>query len=161
MRKMILKKLKEQLRITEWIKSEKSQDPELYPVTNVWYPQKWEFNFGEDVPEDIRNFVMTPIVSGGQSGFFANGLHYSEGAVYLKDSEGNSLGRGFAESTGYADPILNRLKLAGLPATEEMNDKLEIPQPSSFLRLISALYILWPSNKSKLKKLLTNCVDAQ
>ena len=155
------KKIKGTIRITEWIKSEKSQDPELYPVTNVWYPQKWEFNFGEDVPEDIRNFVMTPIVSGGQSGFFANGLHYSEGAVYLKDSEGNSLGRGFAESTGYADPILNRLKLAGLPATEEMNDKLEIPQPSSFLRLISGLYILWPSNKSKLKKLLTNCVDAQ
>lgn len=155
------KKIKGTIRITEWIKSEKSQDPELYPVTNVWYPQKWEFNFGEDVPEDIRNFVMTPIVSGGQSGFFANGLHYSEGAVYLKDSEGNSLGRGFAESTGYADPILNRLKLAGLPATEEMNDKLEIPQPSSFLRLISALYILWPSNKSKLKKLLTNCVDTQ
>ena len=155
------KKIKGKIRITEWIRSEKSQDPELYPVTNVWYPQKWEFSFGEDVPEDIRNFVMTPIVSGGQSGFFANGLHYSEGAVYLKDLEGNSIGRGFAESTGYADPILNRLKLAGLPATEEMNDKLEIPQPSSFLRLISFLYILWPSNKSKLKKLLTNCVDAQ
>jgi predicted secreted hydrolase len=155
------KNIKGTLRVTEWIRSEKSQDPDLYPVTNVWYPQKWEFNFGEDVPEDIRNFIMVPIVSGGQSGFFANGLHYSEGAVYLKDPEGNSIGRGFAESTGYADPILNRLKLAGLPATEEMRNKLEIPEPSSFLKLISSLYILWPSNRSKLEKLLTNCLDAQ
>ncbi len=155
------KKVKGRLKITEWIKSEKSQDPELYPVTNTWYPQRWEFSFGEDVPEDIRNFVMIPIVSGGQSGFFANGLHYSEGAVYLKDSDGNSIGRGFAESTGYADPILNRLRLAGLPATEEMRDKLEIPDPSSFLKFISSLYILLPSNKSKLEKIITNCLDAQ
>lgn len=155
------KKIKGTLRVTEWIRSERSQDPDLYPVTNVWYPQRWEFSFGKDVPEDIRNFVMIPIVSGGQSGFFANGLHYSEGAVYLRDPEGNSIGRGFAESTGYADPIINRLKLAGLPATEEMRNKLEIPEPSSFLKLISSLYILWPSNKSKLEKLLTNCVDAQ
>jgi predicted secreted hydrolase len=154
------KKVKGTLKITEWIKSGTSQDPELYPITNTWYPQKWEFSFGEDVPEDIRNFVMTPIVSGGQSGFFGNGLHYSEGAVYLRDLEGNSIGRGFAESTGYADSPLNRLKLAGLPVTDDMLDKLEIPQPSSMLKLSSFLYILWPSNKSKLKKLLTNCVDS-
>lgn len=153
------KKVKGTLKITKWIRSEKSQDPDLYPVTNVWYPQEWKFSFDEDVPEDIRNFTMIPIVNVGQSGFFANGLHYSEGAVYLKDPEGNSIGRGFAESTGYADPILNRLRLAGLPATEEMRDKLEIPEPSSLLKLISFLYILWPSNKSKLKKLLSNCVD--
>jgi len=144
------------LKVTEWIKSEKSQDPNLYPVTNAWYPQKWEFSFDEDVPEDIRNFVMIPIVSRGQSGFFANGLHYSEGAVYLKDPKGNSIGRGFAESTGYADSPINRLKLAGLPSTKEMLDKLDIPQPSPLLKLISFLYILWPSNRSKLKKLLSN-----
>ncbi len=154
------KNIKGTLKISEWIKSEKSQDPNLYPVTNTWYPQKWEFSFGEDVPEDIRSFVMIPIVNGGQSGFFANGLHYSEGAVYLIDPAGNSIGRGFAESTGYSDPILNRLKLAGIPANEEMQNKLEIPKPSFFLKLISSLYILWPSNKSKLKKLLINCLDA-
>ncbi len=153
------KKIKGTLKITEWIKSEKSQDPTQYPITNVWYPQKWEFAFDEDVPEDIRNFVMVPIVEGGQSGFFGSGLHYSEGAVYLRDRDGNSIGRGFAESTGYADPVINRLKLAGLPATEEMRDKLEIPQPSPLLKLTSFLHILWPSNKSKLKKLLSNCVD--
>ncbi len=153
------KNVKGILKVTEWIKSEKSQDPNLYPVTNAWYPQKWEFSFGKDVPEDIRNFIMTPIVNGGQSGFFANGLHYSEGAVYLKDTNGNSIGRGFAESTGYADSPINRLKLSGLPATQEMYDKLEIPQPSSLLKLISFLYILWPSNRAKLKKLLSNCVD--
>jgi hypothetical protein len=103
---------------------------------------------------------MIPIVSGGQSGFFGSGLHYSEGAVYLKDLNGNSIGQGFAESTGYADMPMNRLKLTGLPETVEMLDKLIIPQPSSMLKLISFIYILWPSNRSKLKKLLTNCVDS-
>ncbi|MGB9936276.1 MAG: lipocalin-like domain-containing protein [Methanobacterium sp.] len=147
------------LKVTEWIKSEKSQDIKLYPPTNTWYPQKWEFEFGSDVPEDIRNFTMIPIVDCGQSGFFGNGLHYSEGAVYLKDLEGNFIGRGFAESTGYADTTLNRLKLSGLPQTDEMLDKLEIPEPSSLLKLISTLYIMWPSNKSKLKRILSNCID--
>lgn len=147
------------LKITEWIRSERTQDPELYPPTNTWYPQRWEFSFGEDVPEDIRNFIMTPIVEGGQSGFFASGLHYSEGAVYLNDLDGNSIGRGFAESTGYADPIMNRLKLAGLPSTQEMLNELEIPRPSSLLKILSILYISWPKNKSKLTKLLKNCVD--
>lgn len=147
------------LKVTEWIKSKKSQDPGIYPVTNTWYPNKWEFEFGEDVPEDIRSFVMIPIVEEGQSGFFGQGLHYSEGAVYLKDHEGNSVGRGFAESTGYADTIMDRLRLSGLPETEEMRNKLEIPQPSSLLKLISSLYIMWPSNKSKLTKILSNCID--
>lgn len=151
--------VKGMLTVNEWVKSVRSQDPELYPPTGSWYPQRWEFSFGDDVPADIRNFVMVPIVNVGQSGFFGSGLHYSEGAVYLKDVEGNSIGRGFAESTGYIDPIINRLKLAGLPATEEMRDKLEIPQPSSILKFKSFLYILWPSNKSKLKKILANCVD--
>ncbi|WP_414470559.1 lipocalin-like domain-containing protein [Methanobacterium sp. ACI-7] len=155
------KDVKGTLKVTEWIRSEKSQDPDIYPVTNTWYPQRWEFEFGEDIPEDIRKFIMIPIVDGGQSGFFGDGLHYSEGAVYLKDHEGNSIGRGFAESTGYADNLLNRLKLSGLPATEEMADKLEIPQPSSLLKLISTLYIIWPSNKSKLTKILSNCIDTQ
>ena len=154
------KNVKGSLMITDWIKSEKSQDPDLYPITNTWYPQKWEFSLGDDVPEDIRDFVMIPIVSGGQSGFFGSGLHYSEGAVYLHDLDGGLIGRGFAESTGYVDAPMNRLKLAGLPETVEMLDKLEIPQPSSMLKIISFLYILWPSNKSKLKKLLTNCVDS-
>lgn len=153
--------IKGNLKITEWIRSVKSQYPELYPVTNTWYPQRWEFEFGKDVPEDIRKFTMIPIVEGGQSGFFGEGLHYSEGAVYLEDPEGNSIGRGFAESTGYADTMLNRLKLAGLPATQETLDKLELPEPSSFLKLISTLYVFWPSNKSKLTKILSNCVDTQ
>lgn len=160
MKKNNSKNVKGSLMITKWIKSEKSQDPNLYPITNTWYPQKWEFNFGEDIPEDIRNFVMIPIVSGGQSGYFGSGLHYSEGAVYLQDLDGGLIGRGFAESTGYVDAPMNRLKLAGLPETVEMLDKLEIPQPSSMLKLISFLYILWPPNKSKLKKLLTYCVDS-
>lgn len=153
------KDIKGTLKITEWIRSVKSQYLDLYPVTNTWYPQRWEFEFGEEVPEDIRKFIMIPIVDGGQSGFFGEGLHYSEGAVYLEDPEGNSIGRGFAESTGYADTMLNRLKLAGLPATQEMLDKLELPEPSTFLKLISTLYILWPSNKSKLTKILSNCID--
>ncbi len=68
----------------------------MYRVTHTWYPNKWEFSFDENVPEDIRNFTMTPIVQGGQSGFNASGAQYSEVAVYIKDIGGNIIGKGFA-----------------------------------------------------------------
>jgi predicted secreted hydrolase len=108
------------LKIPVWIKSEKSPAPAVYPPTGTWYPNRWEFTFGEEVPEEIRAFSMTPIVSGGQSGFFASGAQYSEGAVYLRNEAGEDIGRGFAESVQYADTLANQLRLAGLPVNDEM-----------------------------------------
>ncbi|MGZ7050195.1 MAG: lipocalin-like domain-containing protein, partial [Methanobacterium sp.] len=103
------------LNISEWIKSQRSSDPNQYWVTNTWYPNKWEFSFDKMVPDDIRNFIMIPIVQTGQSGFNASGAQYSEGAVYIKDNNGKLIGKGFAESVYYANVVKNMLHLAGLP----------------------------------------------
>ena len=108
------------LSVTDWILSVDSPDPVMYPPTYTWYPNQWEFTFGDDVPEDIRTFIMKPIVSTGQSGCFAAAAQYSEGAVYLVDPAGNDLGRGFAESVGYAATLSNQLRLVGIPATDDM-----------------------------------------
>ncbi|MGH2548806.1 MAG: lipocalin-like domain-containing protein, partial [Thermomicrobiales bacterium] len=108
------------LSITDWITSVDSPAPSMYPPTHVWYPNRWEFTFGQDVPEAVRVFTMTPIVATGQSGFFANGAQYSEGAVHLTDATGAVVGVGFAESTAYADTLSNQLRLVGIPATDDM-----------------------------------------
>jgi predicted secreted hydrolase len=108
------------LSIDEWVLSVDSPSPELYPPTHTWYPNRWEFTFGADVPEAVRSFVMTPIVDSGQSGYFANGAQYSEGAVYIYDDSGNDVGRGFAESTAYADTRGNQLRIVGIPSTDDM-----------------------------------------
>lgn len=130
------------LDVTGWIRSEKSPAPADYPSTLTWYPNRWEFQFGPEVPEDIRSFIMEPIVSGGQSGFFANGEQYSEGAVYLRDAAGNDIGRGFAESVSYADTLPNRLKLAGLPVSEEMETLFRDYAPSEALKVASQAYLV-------------------
>lgn len=108
------------LSVTDWILSVDTADPVMYPPTYTWYPNRWEFTFGEEVPEDIRSFVMVPIVETGQSHYFASGAQYSEGAVYLLDPAGNEIGRGFAESVGYANTLSNMLRLVGIPATDDM-----------------------------------------
>jgi predicted secreted hydrolase len=130
------------LAITEWIKSVDSPAPADYPPTNTWYPNRWEFAFGPEVPADIRAFVMQPIVETGQSGFFANGSQYSEGAVYLLDPDGADIGRGFAESVAYAQTRDNALRLVGLPATEEMLALFGDNPPSEGLTLASQAYAL-------------------
>lgn len=145
------------LKVTEWIRSDRSEDPAHYPVTNTWYPNRWEFHFGSDVPIGIRDFIMEPIVQGGQSGFFGNGAQYSEGAVYLKDMNGRLIGRGFAESTGYADTMRNVLKLAGLPDDQLTLDLAKRLSPSRLLKLWSFLYVNWPPHKAELMRLLPLC----
>ena len=144
------------LQVTEWVKSECSPDPDQYPVTHTWYPNHWVFHFGSDVPDGIRNFHMAPIVQKGQSGFFASGAQYSEGAVYLEDEQGQHIGRGFAESVMYANTTRNIIKLAGLPDTPEMLDLIKQPAPSFLLKLWSLLYVAWPPHKAELERLLVS-----
>ena len=56
------KKIKGTLKITEWIKSEKSQDPDLYPITKTWYSQKNGNSASAKMfPRDIRIPLMIPI----------------------------------------------------------------------------------------------------
>lgn len=113
------------LKVTRWVKAEHSANPSLYPVTHTWHPNKWEFSFDDTLPEDIREFSMTSIVEGGQTNFFANGSQYNEGAVFLKNSAGQDIGRGFAEAVQYADTFDNMLDLAGITNTSDRKTLLK------------------------------------
>ena len=84
--------VKGKLSVTSWVRATHSPDPSRYAPTNTWYPARWEFSFPEGVPEDIATFVMTPIVDEAQSGFFANGAQYCEGAVVFARRAGQRRG---------------------------------------------------------------------
>jgi predicted secreted hydrolase len=150
--------MKGTLIIDKWVKSLKSSHPLNYFITNTWYPDRWEFKFKDMVPKDIRHFIMTPIVEGGQTGYNASGAQYSEGGVYIRDPEERYLGKGFAESVYYADAYPNMLHLAGIPDTPEMRKLLKSPEPSSLLKLKGLLYMAWPPNQKKLKTILEECL---
>jgi predicted secreted hydrolase len=129
------------LDIGEWIRAVRSPDPSRYLVTDTWYPNGWAFRFGDDVPEDIRSFTMTPIVREAQSGFFANSAQYAEGAVILRDQGGTEVGRGFAESVAYADTRRTAHRLAGLDESDESIEALRSPELSIADRLANAVYV--------------------
>jgi len=141
-----------EMRVTDWVRAERSPDPAIYPVSNVWYPNHWEFELHDDVPDIMRFFELTPIVDGGQAGYFAPGMQYSEGAVVVTRKDG-LVGRGFAESVGYVtqrDPIL---AIAGVSEDTALAQTLDSPislglklraiahlaHPSSFKTLLSEL----------------------
>jgi predicted secreted hydrolase len=147
------------LAVTDWILSVDTPSPATYPPTYSWYPNKWEFTFGDDVPEDIRVFTMEAIVSTGQSGFFANGAQYSEGAVYLIGPNGEDLGRGFAESTGYANTLPNMLRLIGIPATSENLELFGANPPQPALVLASQAFVFL--NQDALKTVTDMCVGLE
>lgn len=142
------------LKITEWIQAKLSSNPELYPVTNVWHPNEWHFRFDHAMPEDIRCFSMHQIVPRGQTNFFANGAQYNEGAVYLKDSIGKDIGRGFAEAVQYADTTDNGMRLAGLDSSVELKRVLTNNKASLPRRIKSLVYML--THQSNLKSVLKN-----
>lgn len=124
------------LQVAEWVKVESSPDPTQYFPTHAWYPNKWAFELGDPLPPAIRNFTMFPIVPvGGSTGFFAFGAQYAEGAVSLRDPEGNDVGRGWAESVMYADPAPNTAAVIGLPPGEQTRQALEKVQPSGLQKL--------------------------
>jgi hypothetical protein len=130
------------LEVTDWIKADHSPNPERYLVTDTWYPNRWHFTFDESVPEDIREFVMTPIVDGVQSGYFANGAQYAEGAVVITAPDGTELGRGFAESVSYANTRRIEHQLAGLPDTDEHIASLSLSKVPTTLAVANAAYVL-------------------
>lgn len=147
------------LTIGNWVKSVKSSNPQYYLITNTWYPNRWEFKFQEMVPEDIRHFVMTPIVETGQTGYNAGGSQYSEGGVSIRNPDGKYLGKGFAESVYYADSHPNALLLAGIPDTPKMRKLLKPPTPSPLLKLKGLLYMAWPPHQRRIKKVLEKCLE--
>jgi hypothetical protein len=147
------------LAITRWVKVEDTPDPAQYRRPGTWYPDRWEFRFDSPVPEHLRRFTMTPIVPRGQSGYFAFGGHYAEGAVYLQDETGRDIGRGFAESVAYADMLPTMLSLAGLPADDEMLAFFGPRRASVLKRAEGLAYLAWPPHASELKRTLAGCKE--
>ena len=86
-------------------------------------------------------FTLTPIVEGGQSAFFAHGVQICEGAVVVRDADGNDIGRGFAEAVAFADTLRNQLRLAGLPDDDAMVALAAEPVPSPELAAANAAYV--------------------
>ena len=142
--------------IDEWLKSADSPDPTQYWPTDVWYPNRWTFTFGPEVPDDIRTFTMVPVVPTGQVGFFASGAQYSEGAVFLQDAAGKTVGRGYAESVSYADTLRNVLALAGVPTTDEMVAQMRSSGPSAELKAASQAYVF--THAAELQQITATCV---
>jgi predicted secreted hydrolase len=145
-----------QIEVTEWIQSTVAHDQ--YVATGTWYPDKVEVTLDTDtVPENRRNFTMIPIVETGQQGFFAAGLQYSEGAVFIETPDGERIGRGFLESTGYSDDQIQLLRLSGLPATEEMIELMPPADVSPELAAQSEEYLQEPENAVRLLEELAAC----
>jgi hypothetical protein len=140
------------LTIDDWIQSKTSPNPKLYPITNVWHPNKWKFEFDNKMPADIRKFEMTQIVPEAQTNFFANGSQYNEGAVYLTDPSGKDIGRGFAEAVQYADISENATKLAGFEDFNRMHSLLQNTGASFTRRIFNLGYVL--THQKSLKKVL-------
>jgi predicted secreted hydrolase len=145
------------LTVPAWLRSVVSPDPALYEPTQVWYPDRWQFQFGPEVPAEIRSFTMEPIVDSGSSLFFARCAPYAEAPVRITNAAGERVGRGFAESVEYANPIRNKLRLTGLPATDAMVALVAEARPTALERAWSLLSVLWPPHHAELKRLLAGC----
>lgn len=127
--------------VDDWVKVERSPRPDRYPPTHTWHPNHYQFTF-DDLPSDVADFTLTPIVDGGQSAFFATGIQICEGAVVVKDSSGSDIGRGFAEAVNYADATPNMVRLAGVPDTADMVELLRAKRPAFGTRARNTLYVL-------------------
>jgi len=141
--------------VDQWIKSRVSYAP--YLPTDTWYPNRVKVILGEDVPAEHREFYLIPIVQTGQEGFFATGAQYSEGAVYLETSDGQKIGRGFLESTGYADMRRQALILAGMPTDDTMMKLLDRHTLTLEQAAQCAAFLEEPENKARLKEELAKC----
>lgn len=127
------------MKVTDWVRAERSPDPATYPVSHVWYPNHWVFDMTGDIPEIMRHIELTPIVDGGQAGYFAPGMQYSEGAVVVTGPQG-AIGRGFAESVGYVTKRDAILAIAGVADDAELIATLDAPIPLGLkLRAIAHL----------------------
>ncbi len=127
------------VRVTDWVRSTASHGE--FAATGTWYPDRVEVETAaESIPADKRRFTLRPIVQGGQQGFFAAGIEYSEGAVFV-EQDGRVVGRGFLESTGYADNTRQSLELAGIPVTAEAVELVRArDKPDLALAAASAQY---------------------
>ena len=143
--------------VTDWCRSITSPNPKIYYPTDTWYPNRFQMTISTDasnIPERYRVLEVVPIIN-GQTGFFANGLQYSEGGATVLDVSGQKIGMGFAEATGYAKTLDNILAIAGIPGNKENISKIDPTEPvSEGLFLESLAFLELPGNKEKLERIL-------
>jgi predicted secreted hydrolase len=145
------------IQVTDWVRSTIAYGQ--YMATNTWYPNRVEVTVDTTtIPANRRTFTMVPIVSTGQQGFFAFGAQYSEGAVFIEDETGAKIGRGFLESTAYANSQNQMLELAGFPQTEAMRELLVTPAPiTPELEAECFDFLSVPANAEALVEVLSTC----
>jgi predicted secreted hydrolase len=142
------------MRVTEWRMTNHNPNPAKYKNVPTWVPHRWEFECVEKVvPENLRHITSKCICDDAQALYFANGTQYVEAATHIYDSQGNIVGVGFDEAVGYVSPAANTISLAGMPVTHDMIKLFKTQLPSSWMKLVSFLYLLLPSTKSELKQL--------
>eukprot|EP00831_Metopus_contortus_P028628 TRINITY_DN23733_c0_g1_i2.p2 TRINITY_DN23733_c0_g1~~TRINITY_DN23733_c0_g1_i2.p2 ORF type:complete len:283 (+),score=54.97 TRINITY_DN23733_c0_g1_i2:317-1165(+) len=141
--------IKAMLKVTEWVQSSVTDGP--YLTTRVWYPNRMEVTVETaEVPDACRRFVMIPIVSTGQQGFFAAGAEYSEGAVSIESPDGKRIGSGFLENVSYADACRQNLRLAGIPDTPEMAGIFAKPVITDEMKAAAMAFLMKPENAARL-----------
>jgi predicted secreted hydrolase len=134
--------------VDKWVRSQKSPNSKKYKITNTWYPFNFKITIDSDkIPKEYKSFSIKPITSIPQTGFFANTLEYSEGGSHIINDNGDLIGRGFVENTGYVDNIENILENAKLPI-DYKNLKFNKPIPSTILELVyNSIYVLFKITK--------------
>lgn len=154
-----------EMQIYEWVQVNFSPNPEIFPPTNTWYPAKYGFMIDGniDIPDALKMFTVTPLIQSGpidgglintgQTGFFGNGLQYTEGGVIVTDSYGVEIGRGFAEGTNWADCTKGIVNLAGLPVNDQTLGFLKAPNVSLIMKICSLLKVTF--GKAELEQILS------
>jgi predicted secreted hydrolase len=148
-----------EMQVLEWTKVNFSPDPEVYPPTDTWYPNKYMFSFSNpskvdknsiQLPSLLSTLIVAPLIhQGAQSGFFGTGLQYTEGGTIVRDKNNNEIGRGFAEGTNWADCSKGILKLIGLPVNTETLGYLSSPKVSSLMKFLSKIEVLVKAKQLK------------
>ncbi|MFA5453191.1 MAG: lipocalin-like domain-containing protein, partial [Candidatus Methanomethylophilaceae archaeon] len=137
------------IRVTDWVQS--SVTDGQYLTTRAWYPNRVEVTVETaEVPDAYKRFVMIPIVSTGQQGFFAAGAEYSEGAVRIESPDGKRIGAGFLENVSYADACRQNLRLAGIPDTPEMAEIFAKPVIPDELKGAAVAFLMKSENAARL-----------
>jgi len=125
------------MQVTKWVKVNASPNPAVYPATDTWYPAEYQFLLDGEIPEAITKFTATPLIASGQTGFFGNGLQYTEGGTVITDAYGNEIGRGFAEGTNWANCDKGIVALAGLPVNDQTIGFLKPPAVTEAMKVLS------------------------
>jgi predicted secreted hydrolase len=149
-----------EMQVVEWTKVNFSPNPKVYPPTDTWYPNKYQFTFNNlqatnnenaaPLPKLLTTFIAEPLIhQGAQTGFFGTGLQYTEGGIIVRDINNNEIGRGFAEGTNWSNCNKGVLELIGLPVNQETLGYFSSPKISFLMKLLSKIEVLFKANQLK------------